>query len=161
MHLGIQMLPQHTPKGIHHSPQLRKSQLPLPGSTLRKVRLELIQPVVDLLVLRKELELFPESGHFLREDGEDVLLFDGVVDGEVVRELVARLQEAAQGHALGFFARGAGAVQQVPGLAEVVVLWKGEEISCEGFRTERKCVINCCNDDLRTCPCALPFGCRL
>ena len=122
MHLGIKMLPQHRAKPIHDSTQLRKPQFPLPGPTLRKIRLELIQPVMDLLVLREEFELFPESGHFLRENGEDVFFLDRVVDGEVVRELVARLQEAAQGHALRLFARSAGTVQEVPGLAEVVVL---------------------------------------
>ena len=124
MHLGIKMLPQHRAKPIHDSTQLRKPQFPLPGPTLRKIRLELIHPVMDLLVLRQEFGLFPESGHFLRENGEDVFFLDRVVDGEVVRELVARLQEAAQGHALRLFARSAGTVQEVPGLAEVVVLWK-------------------------------------
>lgn len=49
-------------------------------------------------------------------------LFDRVVDGEVVREIVAGLQEGAQGHALRLFAGLAGAVEEVPGLAEVVVL---------------------------------------
>ena len=49
-------------------------------------------------------------------------LFDRVVDGEVVREVVAGLQEGAQRRALGLLARGAGAVEEVPGLAEVVVL---------------------------------------
>jgi hypothetical protein len=125
MNFGIKVFPKHAAERIHNSAQLRKPQLSLPGPTLCKVRLELVQTVVDLLVLREELELFPERGHFLREDGEDVLLFDGVVYSEMMRKLVARLQEAAQGHALGFFAGGAGAVQQVPGLAEVVVLWKG------------------------------------
>jgi hypothetical protein len=127
MHLRIQMLPQHCAKPIHDFPQLRKPQFSLPSPALRKIRLELIQPVMNLLVLGEEFKLFPESRHFLREDGEDVLLFDRVVDGEVVRKLVARLQEAAQGHALGFLARGAGVVQEVPGLAEVVVL-KGKKL---------------------------------
>lgn len=54
-------------------------------------------------------------------------LFDRVVDGEVVREVVAGLQERAERHALGLFARGAGAVEEVPGLAEVVVLGRGGE----------------------------------
>ena len=49
-------------------------------------------------------------------------LFDCVVDREVVREVVASLEERAEGHALGFFAGGAGAVEEVPGLAEVVML---------------------------------------
>jgi heme-degrading monooxygenase HmoA len=57
-----------------------------------------------------------------------VSLFDRVVDGEVVREVVAGLEEGAEGHALRFFAGGAGAVEEVPGLAEVVVLLKKESV---------------------------------
>jgi hypothetical protein len=137
MHLRIQMLPQHCAKPIHDFPQLRKPQFSLPSPALRKIRLELIQPVMNLLVLGEEFKLFPESRHFLREDGEDVLLFDRVVDGEVVRELVARLQEAAQGHALGFLARGAGVVEEVPGLAEVVVLRDLDVSYTHGFLAPR------------------------
>jgi hypothetical protein len=122
MHLLVQMLPKHLPKPIHHNLQLAKPQLALARPTLRNIRFELLQPVVDLLVLRQQLQLFAERGHFLREDGEDVLFFDRVVDGEVVREVVAGLQERAERHALGFFAGGAGAVEEIPGLAEVVVL---------------------------------------
>lgn len=126
MHLLIQMLPKHLPKPIHNHLQLSKPQLPLPSPALRDIRLKLLQSVVDLLVLRQQLQLFAESRHFLRQDWEDVPLFDRVVDGEVVREVVAGLQEGAEGHALGFFARGAGAVEEVPGLAEVVVLGGGD-----------------------------------
>ena len=114
MHLSIQVLPQNLAKPIHNLPQLSKSQLALPVSALSKVRLEFVQPIVDLLVLREQLELFAERRHFFRENGEDVPLFDGMVDGEVVRELVARLQEAAQGHSLGFLAGFACAVEEVP-----------------------------------------------
>lgn len=113
---------------------------------------------MDLFVLREQLELFPESGHFLREDGEDVLLFDRVVDGEVVRELIARLQEAAQGHALGFLARGAGAVQQVPGLAEVVVLWRERKREVLAARKSFLTMVLAADNNLQTCPCAPPSG---
>ena len=109
-HLIIQMLPQNPPKRIHHLPQLRKPQFPLPGPAFRDIPLKLLQALVDLFVLCKELELFGESRHFAREHGENVPLFNGVVDGEVVREVVAGLQEGAQGHAGGFLARGAGGV---------------------------------------------------
>ena len=137
MHLCIKMFPQHRAEPIHHLPQLRKPQLALPSPALCKIRLELVQPVMNLLVLREQFELFAESGHFLREDGKNVLLFDRMVDGEVVRELVARVQEAAQRHALGFLARGAGVVQEVPGLAEVVVL-RGLDVSyTHGFLAPR------------------------
>lgn len=129
MHLRIQMLPQHLAKSVHHGLQLAKPQLALPSSALCDIRLELLQPVVDLLVLRQQLQLFAERGHFLREDGEDVLLFNRVVDGEVVREVVAGLEEGAECHALGFFAGGAGAVEEVPGLAEVVVLGGKRDVS--------------------------------
>lgn len=125
MHLRVQMLPKHFPKSIHHLPQLRKPQLPLTQPTLRNIRLELLQPVVNLLVLREELEFLAESGHFLRQHGENVPLFDRVVDGEVVREVVAGLQEGAQRHARGLFVARAGLVEEVPGLAEVVVLGEG------------------------------------
>jgi hypothetical protein len=122
MDFCIKVLPENSSEPIHDFPQLRKPHFTFSAPTLRQIRLELIQPIVDLLVLSEEFELFPKSGHFLREDGENVLLLNRVVDGKVVRELVARLQEATQGHALGFLARGAGVVQEVPGLAEVVVL---------------------------------------
>ena len=129
MHLLVQMLPKHLPKPIHHNLQLAKPQLALPSPALRDISFELLQPVVDLLVLRQQFQLFAERRHFLREDREDVLLFDRVVDGEVVREVVAGLQEGAEGHALGFFAGGAGAVEEVPGLAEVVVLGRKRYVS--------------------------------
>jgi len=122
MDFCIKVLPENSSEPIHDFPQLREPHFTFPAPTLRKIRLELIQPIMDLLVLGEKLKLFTESGHFLRENGENMLLLDRVVDGEVVRELVARLQEATQGHALGFLARGAGVVQEVPGLAEVVVL---------------------------------------
>jgi hypothetical protein len=91
MHLLIQMLPQHLPKSIHHGLQLSKPQLALPSPALRDIRLELLQPVVDLFVLCEKFQLFGESGHFFREHGENVPLFDRVVDGKVVREVVAGL----------------------------------------------------------------------
>ena len=50
---------------------------------------------MDLLVLREQLELFGKGRHPLRQYGKYVPLFDRVVDGEVVREVVASLQEGA------------------------------------------------------------------
>ena len=95
MHLRVQMLPQHLPESIHHRLQLAEPQLALAGPALGDVRLELLQAVVDLLVLRQQLELFGKRRHLLRQYGKDVPLFDRVVDGEVVREVVAGLQEGA------------------------------------------------------------------
>jgi hypothetical protein len=129
MHLRIQMLPQYFSKSIHHLSQLAKPQFPLASPALRDIRLKLLQAIVDFFVLREQLQLFLESGHFPRENGEDVLLFDRVVDGKVVCEIVARLQERAQRHALRFLAGCARAVEEVPGLAEVVVLKRREELA--------------------------------
>jgi hypothetical protein len=60
-----------------------------------------------------------------------------VVDGKVVCEIVARLQERAQRHALRFLAGCAGAVEEVPGLAEVVVLVRVKE-SADFFLARRR-----------------------
>ena len=128
MHLRIQMLPKHTPKSIHHTLQLPKPQLPLPSPTFRNIRLELLQSIMNFFMLREQFQLFGESRHLLGEHGENVSFFDRVVDGEVVGEIVARLEEGAKGHALGFFPGGAGAVEEVPGLAEVVVLERRNQV---------------------------------
>lgn len=66
----------------------------------------------------------PELGHLGGEFGEDVLLLDGVVDAELGAELEAELDEAAGGEEVEIFVfpSCAGAVELVPGEAEVVVL---------------------------------------
>ena len=51
-----------------------------------------------------------------------MLFFDRVVHGEVVAEFQPRVEEGAEAHPGGAFARGAGAVEEVPGSAEVFVL---------------------------------------
>ena len=38
---------------------------------------------MDLLMLFEEGQFLTELGHFLREDGENVLFFDGVVEVEL------------------------------------------------------------------------------
>lgn len=116
------MRPQHRPKSLHNNLHLLQPQFPLPTPTLANILLELIQPFVDLLMLRQQRELFLESGHFARQHGEDVLLFDAVVHGQVVAEVGAGGEEGADGHAAWPFAGFAGAVEEVPGAAEVFVL---------------------------------------
>ncbi len=98
-HLIIQMLPQDRPKAVHDLLQLTHSQLPLATLTLLKILFEHLQPVVYLLMLREELQLFSELRHLLCQNGEDVLFFDGMVDCEVVGELLADIQEGAYRHA--------------------------------------------------------------
>jgi len=63
-----------------------------------------------------------ELGHFSREDGENVLFFDCVVGAEVGAELQAGGEELLQREVGGAFVRGAGVVEESPGLAEVIVL---------------------------------------
>ena len=76
---------------------------------------------MDLLVLRKQFQLFSECRHLLGEDGEDVLFLDGVVDCEVVAELLAHGEEGLDGHALWALLGFAGGVEDVPGGAKIVV----------------------------------------
>jgi len=65
---------------------------------------------VDLFVLGKQVHFAFETGHLLREHGEDVLFFDCVVDGQVVAELFAGVQEGAERHSSWSFAGAAGIV---------------------------------------------------
>jgi len=51
-----------------------------------------------------------------------MLLLDRVVDGQLVAELEACVDHAAQRDAGGSLAGGRDAVEHVPGVAEVVVL---------------------------------------
>lgn len=122
MHLLIQMLPQHFPKAIHNPLHLLHPQFPLSTPALLNITFQLLQPRMYQLMLTEELELFLERRHLLREDGEDVFLFDGVVEGELLAEFVGGAEEGAEGHAVGAFVGCGGGVEGVPGLAEVVVL---------------------------------------
>lgn len=45
-----------------------------------------------------------------------------MVDRQVMAEVVAHGQEGPDGHAVRPFARGAGAVEEIPGATEVLVL---------------------------------------
>jgi hypothetical protein len=76
---------------------------------------------MDLLVLRQQLQLFTKRRHFLGQDGENVLFFNGVVHGEVVAELLAHAEELPDGHVAGTLLGFARGVQDVPGCAEVGV----------------------------------------
>lgn len=88
-HLRIQMSPQSLPKPIHNALQLPQIQLLLPALHIRYIPLQLIHALVDAFVVCKHRLVFLKARHFPGEDGEDVLFFDRVVDGEVVAELVA------------------------------------------------------------------------
>ena len=122
------MGPQDLAPRIHLRLQHGQLEIQLAAPTLVQVSLKGIHALVDLPVLAQQLgRVLPvlELGHLLREDGEDVLLLDGVVGGEVGAELEPRGEELLDAEVLGPFVLLAGAVEEVPGLAEVVVLWLG------------------------------------
>ena len=73
------MLPQHLPKSIHHLLQLIQPQLALPSPAFLEIVPQLLQSLVDLLVLRQQLQLLAERRHLARQHGEDVRLLDAVV----------------------------------------------------------------------------------
>lgn len=83
-----------------------------------------------------------------------MLLFNGVVDREVVAEFLARGQEAAYAHPLRSFSRLAGAVEEVPCSAEILVLFNKT-----GSEVDPLLVVVVAN--IQTCPCAPPSGCTL
>lgn len=97
------MLPKHVPKPIHNLLQLAQPQLSRPARTIFKILLQNIKPLVNLLMLSQQLELLPERWHFLSEHGENVLLLDGVVHGEVVAEVETDSEELFDGHVFGAF----------------------------------------------------------
>lgn len=71
-------------------------------------------------MLLQEVQFLAELGHFLRENGEDVLFFDGVVEVELGAE-----GEAGEDELAGVFlfaGGGTGVLEVVPDEAEVVVL---------------------------------------
>lgn len=77
---------------------------------------------MDLAVLRQQLVLLAEGGHFACELGEYVALLDGMVHLEVLGEAEGEGNELAQGHGTRALVGGAGLVNLVPGEAETVVL---------------------------------------
>jgi hypothetical protein len=116
------MPPKHIPKPIHQPFHLLPLQINLAGAALPQILLQLLQTLMDLPMLGEEVQLAPELGHLFCEDGEDVLLFDGVVEVELGAEVQPGLDELAGGEAastgLSFFAcagAGAGVLQLGPG----------------------------------------------
>lgn len=117
------MRPQHLPKRIHEPHHLLPLQINLAAAALGQILLQLLQTLVDLPVLRDERQFAPELRHPFREHGEDVLLFDGVVEVELRAEGEPGRDELAGGEpAWSFACAGAGVLKLVPHLAEVVVL---------------------------------------
>lgn len=123
--LCVQMLPKHGPKPIQQALHLPQLQLPLPTPALGKPDLQLVQTLVDTLVVREEVQLFAESRHALRQQGENVLFFDGVVHGQVVAEVVGEGDELPDARAGRALVVRAGCVEGLPRAAEVLVLcWR-------------------------------------
>lgn len=77
---------------------------------------------MDLFVLREQLELFFEGWHFAGKDREDVAFLNGMVDGQVVAEVVSYADELTDRHASRSLLAFACAVQQIPRPTEVLVL---------------------------------------
>lgn len=123
--LVVQMRPEHLSEPVHDLLELGQPQFPFPAATPVQIRLELLQPFVDLFVLGDEVVVGGESGHPFRELREHVLFFDRVVHRQGVAEVQALRDEGAQRHPVRAGSGRAGLVQQVPGVAEMVVLEKG------------------------------------
>lgn len=114
-HLLIQMFPQHIPKPIHKPLHLLPLQVNLATPALGQIILQLLQTLVDLPVLREEVQFTPELGHPFREHREDVLPLDRVVEVELRAEAKPGHNELARGESAGLFAcAGAGVLQLVP-----------------------------------------------
>lgn len=64
--LVVQMLPQHLSKTVHDVLQFGQPELALAGTALFQILCQLVQPLVNLLVLCKEFQLFLERGLLLR-----------------------------------------------------------------------------------------------
>ena len=73
-HLVVQMGEKRSSKTVENILELIQPQVSRRRPDFLKIRLELIDASVDLFVLREKLELLAESGHFLCENGKDVLL---------------------------------------------------------------------------------------
>lgn len=122
MDLVIQMLPKHCSESLHDCLHLPIPQVSFPALHIPQVLFELVQSLVDLRVLSKELKFLLESRHFSCKNWEDVLLLDSVVNCQVVDEVVAGRQECPDAHALRSLACFASTVQKVPSLAKVFML---------------------------------------
>lgn len=94
------MRPQHRSKRVQYPFDLLPPQIPLAVPAVRQVLLQHIHAGVDLLVLLERRGAGPETLHALREDGEDVLLFDVVVHGQVGDEAEAEADQRRAGHLL-------------------------------------------------------------
>lgn len=80
---------------------------------------------MDLAVLRQEVEFLAEGRHALRQVGEYVVFFDGVVGFEVVAEGGGGGEEGFGGRVGGEAVGGAGGVEEGVGCAEGGVLGGG------------------------------------
>jgi hypothetical protein len=123
MHLIVEVLPQHLAKCVQNGLHLFHAQLFLSTSTLTEIFFEFVESVVDLFVLSEQFELFLEGWHFAGKHREDVALLDGMMDGQVVAEVVSYTNELADRHASRSLFAFACAVQQIPRPAEVLVLY--------------------------------------
>jgi hypothetical protein len=122
MHLIVEVLPQHLAKCVQNGLHLFHAQLFLSTSTLTEIFFEFVESVVDLFVLSEQFELFLEGWHLAGEHREDVALLDGMMDGQVVAEVVSYTNELADRHATRSLFAFACAVQQLPRPAEVLML---------------------------------------
>ena len=89
------MLPQDFAKRVQDGLHLFHAQLFLSTPTLTEVLLKFVESIVDLFVLSEQFELFLEGWHLASENREDVALLDGMVDGQVVAEVVSHADELA------------------------------------------------------------------
>jgi hypothetical protein len=122
MHLVVEMLPQDGAECVENSLEFIHAQLPLSTPAFAEIGFQLVESLVDLLVLSEQLEFFGKGGHLASKDGEDVALLDGVVDGEVVDEIVAYTDELAYGHAGWSLLALARSVKHVPRSSKVLML---------------------------------------
>ena len=95
MHLVVKVLPQDLAKCIQDGLHLFHAQLFLSTSTLTEILLKLVESIVDLFVLSEQFKLLLEGWHLARENREDVALLDGMMDGQVVAEVVSHADKLA------------------------------------------------------------------
>ena len=77
---------------------------------------------MDLLMLLDEMCLRFEDVHSLRKFWKYMAFFDGVVDSEGLTEVEALRKELAERHARRTRASATSLVEDVPGIAKVVVV---------------------------------------
>ena len=122
LNFGVEVLPQNRAESVHNLLQLLEAQLLFAAAARLNVRLQHDEALVDVPVVRQQLQLLAEGRHLARQYGEDAPLLDRVVYRQVLAELGRRHQERPDRHALRALARYARVVQHVPGRAEVGVL---------------------------------------